>query len=301
MHIKINKFTVKALPSTPNPENEIVRPFMRWAGGKQKLLGSLIDHLPPMAQIKSYVEPFLGAGSLFLACGFPNAILNDLNAHLINAYQIVRDHPIPLHHLLLLHLANYELRGKKYYYEVREDYNEHLQNTDISQAARFIFLIHSNFKGIFRVNLKGRYNVPCGNNRPRILSLDELTKISKRLQGATFFNKSFEEIPFKIDKGTFVYLDPPYPPLSPTANFTNYTMEGFSEEDHYKLATYARTLSEGGAKVMISISNAPFVKQLYGIGWHYHAAAFKRTLNAKKSPLEVKEIILTNYKVNKKP
>lgn len=283
-------------PRSEIDHSKIVKPFMRWVGGKQKMIGSLIDFLPPEDEYDQYVEPFLGAGSLFLACQFKNAHLNDLNAHLINAYSFIQSYPEELWDELALHKVQLEALGTPYYYMLRSNYNKHLEYTDLDQAARFIFLIHNNFRGLFRVNKKGEYNVPYGNQaKVKIPEKAHLTRISECLQDVKLTNLHYDAVIQDYGKRTLVYLDPPYPPTSKSANFTAYTIDRFNEEAQRRLAGYALELSGRKAKVMISISDTPLVRKIYALGWHFHRTELKRNLNPKTGPVKVGELILTNY------
>lgn len=295
MSTKIKTFTVKSLPKDHHPHQ--VKPFLRWVGGKQKLVGSLLERLPKADSYDRYFEPFLGAGSLFLAHGFRNAVLNDLNAHLINCYKQIEENPTEVYYSVRNHVYSLLEEGQGYYYRVREEYNSSLDELTRAQAARFIFLIHANYKGIFRVNRGGRYNTPFGKSNPSIPSLDHLMAVQYRLRGAELRSGDFRELEPLIGDDSFVYLDPPYPVWSSTANFTQYTALSFAERDHIELAEFVHRIHAKGAKVMISISGTPLVKALYrkSEGWRYHSTSLKRTLSAKNDPLVVEELILTNY------
>lgn len=287
-----NLFTPRTL--SPHERQSIVRPFLRWAGGKQKLLSALIDHLPPPDQVKRYFEPFLGAGSLYLAKGFPNAVLSDQNPHLINAFIEIRDNPADIHRLLAKHLANLAACGADYYYEQRNLYNT-TDDKDLEQAARFIFLNHANYNGVYRVNKKGGYNVPFGKQlSPQVPSLTHLLKASRRLQNTDIHHADYHSILPLVQKGDLVYLDPPYPVLSKTANFNSYTVERFSEEDQVNVAKFANALRDKGAFVMVSNTLIPLITDLYK-GWKYKAIPQKRTISSKRPPMTAIEMIIYNY------
>ncbi|MEM0997532.1 MAG: Dam family site-specific DNA-(adenine-N6)-methyltransferase [Bacteroidota bacterium] len=332
-------------PLRAEQREHLVRPFMRWVGGKQRLVGQLLNYLPPEDTYSRYYELFLGAGSLFLARNFPNPVLNDLNFHLINTYQQVRSRPEAVHRLITEHARqltrdhrrnfggdweNY--RGKRgrgsYYYTVRDAYNAHLELPDdifdperLRQAARFLFLIHSNYNGLFRVNQRGAYNVPFGKKLTHVPDLEQLNRISARLQNARLTNHSFEELEPEIGAGAFVYLDPPYPDLQPQdlfhqtnrsqkASFTAYNAPPFETPEHQQLAAFADRIRRRGAKVMVSIVE-PFgvhkadprrtmLREWYPEAhWCYHRTKFKRTLGPRKDPQLVHELILTSYETKK--
>lgn len=309
-------FSQKSMPKSYRPT--AAKPFLRWAGGKQKLIGSLLEKLPHPSTFDRYIEPFLGAGSLFLACGFEKAVLNDLNAPLINAYEQIRDRPNVVHQLLLGHrkafenaeseklrCPEYQVRdriaqgGECYYYKLRNEFNAALPEDSPEQAARFIFLNHSNFNGIYRVNQKGFYNTPFGKKKhPHVPNLKDLKRVSSYLKSASLRVGYCNDLQDEINLRDFVYLDPPYPVLSDTANFTDYTIDKFDEQNHRELAAFAHEIDGRGAKVMISISGTPLVEELYQLGrpWRYHETKIKRTISSKNPPLVVRELIITNYK-----
>jgi DNA adenine methylase len=289
----ISPFTIRAL--NPTEKHTVVRPFLRWIGGKQKLLPSLIDRLPKFKG--RYFEPFLGGGSLFLAKGFKRAELSDVNLYLINAYRMVRDCPNDVHR----HLSRFQLElehgGEAYYYAQRYLFNIHVQESLPEEAARFIFLMHANYNGVYRVNRLGGYNVPYGHrSKPGMPGLDVLKQVSDRLNqpGVKIEHRGYDTILDLVKKGDFVYMDPPYPVLSRTANFTGYTVERFSEQEQHRLADFAKSLDQRGVQVMISIADVELTRQHY-LGWYMHSTDLKRNVSAKRPAIIAKELIITNY------
>src|SRR5713226_10143568 len=186
-----------------------VSPFLRWAGGKQQLKRTLLAFLPLDVTERTYREPFLGGGSLFFALQPKAAILSDANEHLIKCYELVRDQP----ELVARYLRFHALKNTKaHYYRVREEYN----NSEFSaaQAARFIYLNKTCFNGIFRVNSKGKFNVPYGRKEsPAIPDEAKLVRVAAALKSASLHASSFEQALDGAARGDFIYLDPPYPPL----------------------------------------------------------------------------------------
>ncbi|HHG86295.1 MAG TPA: Dam family site-specific DNA-(adenine-N6)-methyltransferase, partial [Bacteroidetes bacterium] len=268
MSVLIQPFKMRTLHKFER--EDIVRPFLRWAGGKQRLLPALLDRLPPREKIGAYFEPFAGAASLFLAVGFKDAWLGDLNAPLINTYRHIRDSPEAVFGQAKKLTNLLAIFKSSFYYETREKYNEDLLAETILQAARFIFLNHSNFNGIYRVNKsKGHYNVPYGHkhiiNTP---SLERLLAISKRLENVELRVGYYDEMLDNVVPGDFVYLDPPYPVLSKTAHFTAYTIDKFSEKHHRELGAIANELKDRGANVMISSTDVPLIRELFQ-GWEF--------------------------------
>lgn len=171
---------------------KIIRPFLRWAGGKQYLVNFLLKFTPTNYKECTYFEPFFGAGSLFLALSPQKAILSDLNSHLINCYRIIRDHPDKLHYYLL----NYEKNNsKKYYYRIRYQFNKSIEKKSIAQASRFIYLNRTCYNGIFRVNTKGYFNVPFAPKKRLVFpTLAELYQFSQLLKKVKLFACSYEKI-----------------------------------------------------------------------------------------------------------
>jgi len=235
-------------------------PFIRWAGGKQKILNQLLPYLPIDISARKYWEPFVGAGSLFFALHPQEAVLSDANEHLINCYKQVCDNHLLVHKYIRQHANN---TSEEYYYKIRSLYNNRKGNS-IAQAARFIYLNKTCFNGIFRVNLKGDFNVPYGWKEPPSLpSLELLRSASKALKNATIHSGSFENNIEQITSSDYIYLDPPYPPLNGTSFFTHYTSDRFGEKDQNKLAEYIKTVDGRGCKFMLSNADTPLIRKLY--------------------------------------
>jgi len=167
-----------------------VKPFIRWAGGKQNLVKELYKNLPEKIT-GQYFEPFLGAGSLYFFNGFPKSTLSDINPLLISTYKCIKDFPEEISERLEVHRSKI---SKEYYYKIRDQFNRDIKKENFDQAANFIFLNHSSYNGIFRVNLKGEYNVPFGKLKAAIPTRDHLLKINKKLQTSEILCCSFETI-----------------------------------------------------------------------------------------------------------
>ena len=278
----------------------IVRPFLRWVGGKQKLLPSLMDRLPSPSQVSRYYEPFLGGGSLFLACGFGNAVLADLNPALINCYEHVREHPAKVHALLQQLQREFLVKKEPFYYEVRELFNRHIGEPSLIQCARFIFLNHTNFNGYYRVNQNGQYNTPFGKRVGRRLpDLPHLRAVSRRLQEADLRGgTNYDEVIQEAGEGDFIYLDPPYPVEDNDRGFSGYTIDRFGTKDQRLLAELAHTKADEGAWVMISNVRMDIVEKLYKDNrrWHKHSIPIKRQMGSKRQRMSVEELVITSYK-----
>ena len=269
----------------------ILKPFIRWAGGKQILIKYLLANLPPDGDFNRYYEPFLGAGSLFFANGFHNASLSDVNKNLINTFRQVKLNPELIFRLIQNHKNKYT---KEYYYKIREVYNNHLDENTPEQVARFIFLLHTCYNGIYRVNLKGQYNVPIGKLNPNLPTLAHLKNTSKKLQGIKLAVKSYKEIISQVKAKDLVYLDPPYPSLPGNQQWRQFTKDKFSESDQYELAEFAEELNRKKCYVMISNSQVPLIEKLYS-QWTIEKIPVTRSVSCKKERLKIHELIIKNY------
>lgn len=271
-------------------KKESIKPFIRWAGGKQNLIKQIALHLPNQP-INKYFEPFLGAGSLFFHLSPNQSYLSDLNGHLVNSYLAIKHDYVKVYEDLQRFKAKL---NKDFYYSIRTDYNQNLHNFDHYQAVRFIFLIHTSFNGIFRVNRKGEYNVPVGKLNPALPSLRHLKEVSYRLQDSYLANHSYEDILPLISDGDFIYLDPPYPPISNTASFQHYTIDKFPHQEQIKVAHFAEKIANTGAKVLVSNASLDSIKELYK-NWNIFELNTTRYVSCKSERLKVKELIIRNY------
>jgi DNA adenine methylase len=241
-------------------------PFVKWAGGKGSLLSHILRHVPD--RFSSYYEPFLGGGAVFLAIYAVgrrfNAVLSDVNAELINAYEIIKEAPEDLIRVLSKLEDEYSHSKSKssYFYEMRR-----AQSTDpIRSAARLLFLNKTCYNGLYRVNSRGEFNVPFGRYKnPRIVDAENIRTVNKALQEtkAQLRRSDYKTILSCCHRGDFVYLDPPYQPKSNTSSFTDYTPGGFSENDQEELAKQFKRLVERGCNVLLSNSETPLTARLY--------------------------------------
>jgi DNA adenine methylase len=273
-------------------------PFVKWAGGKSQLIPQIIRLMP--SRFTRYFEPFLGGGAVFfhIASYNRNAFLSDINVDLINAYKIIRNNVEELITALKYHQDEYTKSPKSYYYQLR-DKTKGLNK--IENAARFITLNKTCYNGLYRVNKKGLFNVPIGRYKnPLICDPVNLRKMSIVLsQSASYlgvidYKKILVE---KADKDDFVYLDPPFHPISNTANFTSYTNSGFSFEDQKELATIFKELTRRGCKLLLSNSNTEEVRRLYSDYSHLtELALVNRSINAVGSKrVGHVELLIRNY------
>ena len=249
--------------SASAPSVVLPRPFLKWAGGKTRLIGQYQPYFPE--KFKNYYEPFLGGGAVFFysAQQHPSAqaVLTDINPELINAYCCVRDRVEELIELLEDHQSEHTKDHQDYYYSVRS----RSYNTDTEKAARLIYLNKTCYNGLYRENSKGQFNVPIGRYKnPNICPVDLLRSVSSLLAPAQIEVRKFDEIlAFANSSEDFVYFDPPYYPISATSNFTAYSRDNFKESEQLKLRDVFVELAERGVKVMLSNSNCDFIKKIY--------------------------------------
>lgn len=270
------------------------KPFIRWVGGKTRLLPRILPHIPKTVQ--NYYEPFLGGGAVFLACRpriAERAYLADLNDHLVSAWRALRDNSQRLKPLLDYYLEN---DSKDFYYEVRASQPE----TELEKAARFLYLNGVSWNHLWRENSKtGAMNVPWGDRKFKGLTQLEIEEISSLLQGVEIKNCDFREIIANAQEGDFVYLDPPYLPIftkpdtekEPTAKFNKYTAKTFELADLVELADACNKLSDRGVRWIMSNRDTEGVRDLFSgheiISFTAHralAAQSRREVEAHKSP-----------------
>tara|TARA_R110002096_G_scaffold28203_10_gene85650 strand:- start:3752 stop:4600 length:849 start_codon:yes stop_codon:yes gene_type:complete len=275
---------------TPKKENISLKPFIRWAGGKQNLINEIFSNLD-LNGIDRFFEPFLGGGSFFLKSNFQYSFLSDLNPNLINCYQQIKDNPNAIYSGLL----EFESPVKEStYYDIRDKFNTHSGEQSIEQAVRFIFLNRTSFNGIYRVNKSGNYNVPFGKPNPAFSSLDHLKAISQKLDSATLSFDYYDSISKSTRAGDLLYLDPPYPRLSDTAYFNHYTLDKFDQNEQEKLAEFATNQSIKGCKVVISNADIKAIRTLYN-NWEIIECSAYRFISCKKEKIKVKELIIKNF------
>jgi DNA adenine methylase len=241
------------------------QPFLKWAGGKAQLLAQFEPFFP--RSISSYWEPFIGGGAVFfhLTARFPGmrSRLRDNNSELINCYAVVRDSVEVLMRLLDQHLSSFKAGAEQYYYQVRK---QHVLVEPAERAARMIFLNKTCYNGLWRVNARGQFNVPIGSYKPQKVALYDranLLAASRELQGVDLRVQDFRQTLRAASEGDFVYVDPPYFPLSATANFTSYTKENFGQPEQEELAGLFAQAARRGVRLMLSNSDAPLIRQLY--------------------------------------
>ena len=274
------------------------KPFVKWVGGKRQLMQDLENNFPK--QFTTYHEPFLGGGAVMfnlltkksqLSCN-----VSDFNSDLILAYVTIRDKLEKLIESLENHSKNYHKNSTEYYYEVRKQEPKQ----QIEKVSRLLFLNKTCFNGLYRVNKKGQFNVPLGRyTNPNIVNKENLTAVSKILQSKKIkiSCRDFEAVLGDAKKGDLVYFDPPYQPVSSTANFTSYTHRDFTEEDLERLAKLADQLHSKGCYVLLSNSNSKTVKDFFSKKhWKISSINVNRAINSNaQKRTGHKEIIIKNY------
>lgn len=298
------------MPSRTNKPNKTAQlgyerpecyPFVKWAGGKTQLLQYLDKFIPQ--DFNRYFEPFVGGGAFFFYLTLKRnhklrSVLSDINQELINAYKVIKNNVEELITVLRVFEKKYNQNPTKYYYKLRAN----LSTLDsIERAARFITLNKTCYNGLYRVNNNGIFNVPIGRYKhPLICDASNLRNINLLLGGdeiqidAADYKSVLLE---KSRKGDFVYLDPPYSPISTTSNFTAYTNNRFTDEDQIALADIFRKLDRRGCFVLLSNSDSPFIESLYDKhGIYKTKVSVMRAINSNASKRTGhKELLIRNY------
>ncbi len=261
----------------------VLKPFVKWVGGKSQLVEEIERYIDGCkSSLKSYAEPMVGGGALFFDVltkyNFERVYISDINAELMNAYAVIKHDVLPLiarlKEMQMVYLPMDQNGRKYFYYSIRDKFNstELKQETSIDKAAYFIFLNKTCFNGLYRVNRKGQFNVPMGSYKnPCICDEENLKNIHVALQGVTIVCGDYTLSESFIDNGTFVYIDPPYRPISETSGFTAYTRDAFDDKEQQRLAEFIDHINSVGAKIVLSNSDPKninsednFFEDLYG-------------------------------------
>ena len=275
--------------------NSSVAPFVKWAGGKRQLILQIRERMPE--KYNDYYEPFVGGGAVIFDLLPANALINDINKALINTYRTICNEPNAfLKEVNRLDNDMWE-DGKKYYYFIRECYNDKLMRSeyDVELAALFVFINKHCFNGLYRVNGKGLFNVPYNNSRRVSIDEDVIMATSGYLRGVTIKDGDFEQACKNAKKGGFVFIDSPYAPLNPTS-FESYTKEGFDIESHKRLAKFYDELTARGCYCMLTNHNTELINELYGNkDYKIDVVSVKRMINSDASNRVGEEVIICNY------
>ena len=250
-------------PKSYQSDRSVVRPFLKWAGGKRQLLPVIRKFFP--LQYTQYYEPFVGAGAVLLALQPNHSVINDANSELINCYRVIKDNPQAL---IALCDRHQQCNSKEYYYQLRQqDREDSYQNRSlVERAARILYLNKTCFNGLFRVNSKGQFNVPYGNySNPVIADPQVIMAVSNYLNcsQSEILLGDFETAVASATKGAFIYFDPPYHPLSNSSSFTKYSRNDFGEAEQIRLKAVCDRLSDRGCQVLASNSASQFIQSLY--------------------------------------
>ncbi len=266
-------------------------PIVKWVGGKRQLMFELLKNMPK--SYNRYFEPFIGGGALFFELQPQNGYISDMNKELITLYTVVRDDVYELIDDLNKHKVS-----KEYFLKIRnldrtEKYNS---LSDVKIASRFIYLNRTCFNGMYRVNSQGQFNVPFGNYKnPRIVDAENLINCSKLLKNTEIYCADFSEILNKVQKGDFVYFDPPYVPLNETSSFTSYTKDGFDLDMQFKLRDVCDELDNKGVMFMLSNSDTKLVNELYS-NYEIKKVFASRAINANPNGRgKITEVLVKNY------
>jgi DNA adenine methylase len=275
------------------------KPFVKWVGGKRQLLKQFrdMDLYPPHnfdAYKNTYFEPFAGGGAVFFDLLPKKAILSDSNKDLVITYNVIKNNVEDLIKSLRKHKHN-----KEYFLKIRAQKVSTL--SDIEIASRFIYLNRTCFNGMYRVNSKGEFNVPFGDNKnPLICDEVNLKKVSVSLQKVTINHADYKNVLKKAKKGDFVYFDPPYYPINKTSSFTAYTADSFLDKEQIELRDTFYELHKRGCFVMLSNSDTPFINKIYSEFKDKKIKISKvqagRVINSKGTGRgKITEVLVTNY------
>lgn len=272
--------------------NKSLSPFIKWAGGKRQLLNEIKLRMP--LTFERYFEPFLGGAAVLFEITPKFATVNDINSNLINTYNIIKDNPYQL--INLLNEWDKVECDNLYYYHMREKYNDKIKNEkyDIEMAALFIYLNKRCFNGLYRVNKHGLFNVPF-NGKKNLNSIIEenILNISEYLKTISILNTDFEQAVKDAKKNDFIFFDSPYDSFD-NKSFTNYTKNGFSTENHIRLANLFKKLDKKGCHLMLTNHNTKLINDLYK-DYKIEIINAKRMINSNANNRIGQEVIITNY------
>lgn len=278
-------------------EKKLVAPVVKWVGGKRQLLSDIKKYIPE--SFATYYEPFVGGGAVLFELEPKKAIVNDINEELINLYKVIKESPEELIKELKRH-AEFATDAE-YYYKIREkDRNiiKYMLMSDVEKAARIHFLNKTCYNGLFRVNKSGAFNVPFGRYKnPDVVNEVTIRAVSKYFNEADieFRNTDFEEALQGIKKDDFVYLDPPYDPITHSSNFTGYSKGGFGRNEQERLKKMCDKLNKKGVKFLLSNSATDYIKDLYK-DYKIEIIKAKRVINSNAALRgEIDEVLIRNY------
>lgn len=280
-------------------KNTLIMPVVKWVGGKRQLLDEISKYIPK--NYSTYFEPFFGGGAVLFHLQPKDAVINDLNKDLINTYQVIKSNPNELIQSLSVHKNTSE-----YFYEMRDkdrDTIEYQNMSLIDKASRLIYLNKTCFNGLFRVNSSGQFNTPFGDYKnPNIVNEPIIRAVSKYFNdnNIKIINGDFDKALETAKEGDFVYLDPPYDPISDTSSFTGYNEGGFGIKEQERLRDVCKELDAKGVKFLLSNSCTQNIRTLYDKFISKYGLIIvkaKRSINSKGNKRgEVDEVLIRNYK-----
>lgn len=275
-------------------KNSLVSPIVKWVGGKRQILNEIMKYVPK--DFTTYYEPFVGGGAVFFALQPSEAVINDINSELMNLYRIIKSNVNDLIEDLKKHKNE-----QKYFYKIRELDRDKLKYSLLSpveRASRIIYLNKTCYNGLFRVNRAGEFNTPFGNyKKPNIVNEETLRAVNEYFNKAniSFYNKDYAEVLKEAQVGDFVYLDPPYDPVSDTSSFTGYYKSGFDKEEQLRLKRTCDMLSEKGISFLLSNSATDFILELYK-DYNIEIIKAKRVINSRPDKRgEIDEVLVRNF------
>jgi DNA adenine methylase len=275
-------------------KNKLVAPVVKWVGGKRQIIDEIMKYVP--TNFSTYYEPFLGGGAVLFELQPKKAVVNDINAELMNIYVVIKKNVEEL----IDDLKQYK-NEKEYFYRIRErdrDKEQYNKLTPVQRASRIIYLNKTCYNGLFRVNKNGEFNAPFGNYKnPNIVNETTLRAVSAYFNKAKirFVCQDFQEALKNARKGAFVYLDPPYDPVSETSSFTGYYKGGFDRDEQISLKQVCDKLDKGGIRFLLSNSATDFILDLYQ-DYRIEVIQAKRAINSKGDRRgDVDEVLVMNF------
>jgi DNA adenine methylase len=275
--------------------NKSVAPFLKWVGGKRQILSEIFKHFPKDIKAYNYIEPFIGGGAVLFKLQPENAIINDFNPELINVYRVIKSNPDELIEDLKKHKNDVD-----YFYALRAiDRTYDFNKLDpVQKASRIIYLNKTCFNGLYRVNSAGEFNVPFGKYKnPNIINEQTLRAVHNYLNSSNIqiLNVDYENILSDLNSDSFVYLDPPYHPISQSSSFTGYVQGGWNDKDQIRLRKVCDKLNEKGIKFLQSNSSTSFIKEQYK-AYNLSTVKATRAINSDGANRgEIDEVLIRNY------
>ena len=275
--------------------NKLVTPVLKWVGGKRQVMPSIVALLPKKINEHTYVEPFVGGGAVLFHLQPKSAIINDSNVELMNVYEVIKNNLSELTADLKKHKNEAD-----YFYEIRglDRTPQFSKLTNVQRASRIIFLNKTCYNGLYRVNNAGEFNVPFGKNKnPNIVDEPTLKAVSKYINSGNIIImcQDYEKILANLDERSFVYLDPPYYPISENSNFTGYVQGGWDMFDQIRLREVCDELTKKGVKFLLSNSATPFIQDQYK-NYIIQTVKANRAINSNSANRgEIDELLIRNY------